>query len=539
MYFTRYVNQARISDIGALLHESSFIAFFRLGSLRPMLPANAERALELRMGMLSSPFVDCDKIEAEWGDFREALEHLGVLIEGLEDSRPFFVVFESERLRDEGAHLVPCRVAYVEWDGSRGEDLGEAFLAAFGEIYTWILSAERQASNTARRLEILNVLAVLLYRVIPSTPPDLVLQVKVVQDQGRTSLIYTLYAPTGKAGFHFEPIRGPVFDGSPDALAAHLFEKIETLDKGYDVDGDPLLLKEAEKELADLGQWLYRTLFPTEMRGAYRKFREAVQTIQITSDEPWIPWEMVKPFDHEAEPHFEDDFLCARFRLTRWLAGDKSSAASFSVSRLAVVSAENAPDGEPLPHAEKERQLLIDLAGRCSGLDLANLPNATFNDFHEILRKGGLGLLHFVGHGDVAAEHPNEAKLILVDRPFRPYNLSAELQAVLRKDRPLVFLNACRAARQGWSLSGLGGWAEAWVSACGCGAFLGPQWVVTDCQAYEFAKVFYQEIEKGETFGQAVSAGRDAVRRKNPGRPTWLAYAAYGHPEARLAFGES
>lgn len=555
MYFTRYVTQASIRDVGTLLRESPFIVFLRLGDLRRQLSAVAAQALEIRMEMLASPVVDCDKTEAQWEDIREVFEHLGLIVEDLEDDRPFFVAFESERLRDAEASLVPCRVAYVDQAGegcAEPLDVSEACLAAFGEIYAWILSAERRASKNARRQAIVDLLGSLFERVNPAaekfgviesprqssflSAPDLILQVQVTQDRGKAALTYSLYDVTGNAGFHFQTIRGPVLEGSPDAFAASLFEKIEKLHEGNDVDGGRLLLEEAEKELADLGQWLYRTLFPPEMRAAYRRFRGVVRTLQITSDEPWIPWEMIKPFDNEAMPSFEDDFLCARFQLTRWLAGEQSPAPAFQVNRLAVVGAEKARNGKPLPNAMKEREVLTSLAGRHSGVDLASLPDATFDELKELLRKDGPGLLHFVGHGDVAAERSNEAKILLKDRPFRAYNLSAELQAAIRKVRPLVFFNACRVARQGWSLSGLGGWAEAWVRTCGCGAFLGPQWVVKDSLALEFARVFYESLEADKTFGEAVTAARMAVREKDPGRPTWLAYATYGHPGARLVF---
>ncbi|HEY2738762.1 MAG TPA: NB-ARC domain-containing protein, partial [Thermoanaerobaculia bacterium] len=181
--------------------------------------------------------------------------------------------------------------------------------------------------------------------------------------------------------------------------------------------------------------------------------------------------------------------------------------------------------------------MLTGLAGRHPGIVHSSLPEATFDDLGSLLRRGGLGLLHFVGHGDVAVERSKDAKIVLQDRPFRASNLSGDLQTAIKKDRPLVLLNACRVARQGWSLSGLGGWAEAWVRTCGCGAFVGPQWVVKDSLALEFARVFYQELDADKTFGEAVTAARKAVRKKDPGRPTWLAYVAYGHPGARLAFG--
>jgi hypothetical protein len=367
------------------------------------------------------------------------------------------------------------------------------------------------------------------------TEPDLLLRVKVIQDHGRASLTYILSSKN--AALHFEEIRGPVLPGSPGAFAAALFEKIEKLHEGYDVDGGSLLLRDVEKELTSLGRRLYRELFPREMRTIYRRFREVITTLLITSDEPWIPWEMIKPYDDDDGPVINDDFLCRKFQLTRWLAGDTSPSPFLPVARLASVGAAKAKDGKPLPNAVREHDLLASIASRHPGLAHTRLPEAGFDDLERLLLQGGLNLLHFAGHGDASPERANEAKILLEDRPFRPDNLLGEPQTVLKKDRPLVFLNACRVARQGWSLSGLGGWADAWVRACGCGAFIGPQWVVKDSLAYELAQVFYQQLEQGATFGQAITAAREAVWKKDPGRPTWLAYAAYGHPNAKLVFG--
>jgi hypothetical protein len=368
-------------------------------------------------------------------------------------------------------------------------------------------------------------------------PPDLELRVVVEQDGSRMALTYFLHSAAGKAKFHHEKIQGPELMGSPDAFAAALFEKIEKLHEGFDPEGGALLLKDAEQELSNLGQGLYRELFPREMRAVYRRFRGDVKTLQITSDEPWIPWELIKPYDDEGETVVDDPYFCEKFQLTRWLAGDKIPAPILPVVKLASVGADTMKGGRQLPNATKEHELLAGLASRHPGIVHASLPEATFDDLGSLLRGGGLGLLHFVGHGDVLAERSNEAKIVLQDRPFRASNLSGTLQTAIKKDRPLVFLNACRVARQGWSLSGLGGWAEAWVRTCGCGAFIGPQWVVKDSLALEFARVFYQELDAEKTFGEAVTAARIAVRKKDPGRPTWLAYAAYGHPGARLAFG--
>jgi hypothetical protein len=75
--------------------------------------------------------------------------------------------------------------------------------------------------------------------------------------------------------------------------------------------------------LRAIGEQLYRELFPLELRRAYRDLCSLpVRSLQITSDEPWIPWELVRPYDDDDPDRIvDDDFLCARFELTRWLAG--------------------------------------------------------------------------------------------------------------------------------------------------------------------------------------------------------------------------
>jgi CHAT domain len=357
--------------------------------------------------------------------------------------------------------------------------------------------------------------------------PDLELQVHLTSTPGGTSLTYVLHSTV--AGFHFETIPGPALKKAPEAFAASLFEQLERLQRGCDVEGDSLTLEEAESELAGLGQSLYRELFPGEMRKAYRRFRD-VRTVQITSDEPAIPWELIKPYDDEQEEILDDDFFCLRFQLTRWRHG-RTPVSAFPVRKLACIGSDE------LPKAAQEREVLTGLAARHQGVENASPRSALRRDVEKLLEKGGCDLLHFVGHGEFDPGQVNESKIVLKDQPLRVRHLTGAVQTRLKKDRPLIFLNACRVGRQAWSLTGLGGWVEAWVRTCGCGAFLGPQWAVGDSQAYEFARVFYGELERGGTLGEAALEARREVHRNHPARTTWLAYAVYGHPNARASFG--
>jgi len=373
-------------------------------------------------------------------------------------------------------------------------------------------------------------------RPVPQ-PVDLDLQVFLERRDGKTFLKYFLHSPSQAVDFDHLPITGPEIVGEAESFQANLLKKIESLQARLDVDGALLLPNDIETKLAGIGRNLWDEVFSPEMRQAYRQFHAGVRTIQITSEEPYIPWELIKPYDDDdPEEVLDHDFFACKFQLTRWLAGRKTPAVVVRACRITCIEAGRAPGVKPLPHAAEERARLAALA-QSHGLEDASPSPATLPAIVSLLEEGKTGIFHVVAHGDFSPEQPNESSLRLVDgRPFRAGDLQGPVKTGIRKARPLVFLNACRVGRQGWSLTGLGGWARRWVEHCGCGAFLGPLWSVNDRLAYEFAKTFYDALERGETFGAATQAARLHVRQLAPGRPTWLAYSVYGHPNGRVAF---
>lgn len=373
-------------------------------------------------------------------------------------------------------------------------------------------------------------------RPIPQ-PVDLELGVFLELRDGKTLLEYSLHSPSQAVDFHHCKIAGPEIVGKVEDFQAKLLAKIEDLQAGKDVDGSLLKFKEVESKLEGIGRDLWEEIFSPEMRRAYRQFCDGARTVQITSEEPYIPWELIKPYDDEGpgEP-LDHDFLGCRFQLTRWLAGRKPPAAVVRAGQLACIEAGSAPKAPPLPHAAAERARLAALAS-AHGLEDASPAQATYAAVESLLKEARTGIFHVVAHGEFSPAQPNESSLRLIDgRSFRAEDLHGPLKTAVLRSRPLVFLNACRVGQQGWSLTGLGGWARRWVEICGCGAFLGPLWAVSDQLAYEFAKTFYDELERGETFGAATQAARQRVRELAPARPTWLAYSVYGHPNGRVVF---
>ena len=290
------------------------------------------------------------------------------------------------------------------------------------------------------------------------------------------------------------------------------------------------------RELNRIGQRLYRELFPPELRREYREFCGKVHTLQIVSDEPWIPWELIKPYDDDGEL-IDHDFLCLQYELARWVSpAAKVPAAEITVEALACI----APTDSGLPLAQQERQDLLDRAGQ-RGVQ-THAPAPADRRAVEKLLEGDLAiqLWHFACHGDFDQQSPGRSPLYLQDREeFRPDQIVGRAQTHLKRQQPLVFLNACRVGTGGFHLTGLGGWAAVLVGDCGVGAFLAPMWSVDDRLACQFADKFYDVVcsEPGCTIAHAVREARRSVRSSAPHNPTWLAYSLYAHPNAHVRLG--
>jgi CHAT domain/NACHT domain len=364
---------------------------------------------------------------------------------------------------------------------------------------------------------------------------DLEIQVALQTISGQQVLQYAVSSPNGTVQLSHRDIP-PHPLGLLGEYRDRLIQWIENYQQRLHADGSAMLEEEAEAELRSLGNELYEQLFPSVMRLLYRQWRGKVRTLQITSGEVWIPWELVRPYDHHLTPVIDDDFLGARYEMTRWLPTGNSPARGIGVERLACIEAGRG-GGPYLPAAEREKRFLEDFA-RSARVEVVSPKEATFPNVLALIEGGEADLLHFVGHGEFSSKHPEDSKIHLIDG----VSLSARrlrgpvLQKVWER-RPLVFFNACSTGQQGWALTGPSGWVQAWVGTGGAGAFIAPQWSVRDAQAFELARVFYLGLGQGRTLGQAARLARWWARRKNRRDSTWLAFAVYGHPNARVTFG--
>ncbi|MDH3414630.1 MAG: CHAT domain-containing protein, partial [Gammaproteobacteria bacterium] len=145
------------------------------------------------------------------------------------------------------------------------------------------------------------------------------------------------------------------------------------------------------------------------------------------------------------------------------------------------------------------------------------------------LQSGKYDVLHYAGHTAFYPDSPMDTGIICANGVLTGNELTT-----IRNLPAVVLFNSCESARVGGltqhGARGLArnvGLAEAFLRG-GVANYVGTHWQVADDAAPAFMKAFYGALLNGETMGNAVSGGRQAV--KNLGSRDWADYIHYGSP---------
>jgi hypothetical protein len=287
---------------------------------------------------------------------------------------------------------------------------------------------------------------------------------------------------------------------------------------------------------------------PQGFREAYRRMAAAAakdekisfKTIQIVSDEAFIPWELMRVSDLATPPAFPAELLCVKHNVGRWMASDSAQLGNqLHVEKIAVAASDyksNAFSLSELPWAVVERTFL---AGAPYKAEEIPLQLAKLLDFFHT---GSAEIVHFSCHGGTDVQVPDDATLYTEDdqKGLKASLVSAwETRSGLGRHRPLVFLNACQAAAAGTFLGIVFGWPQAFLRM-GATACVAPFWKVVDEQAKDIAESFYQAVLVEQVNGKPMQLG-EALRKlraqwKEKKSLTYLGYVLYGDPTTLLSW---
>jgi hypothetical protein len=290
-------------------------------------------------------------------------------------------------------------------------------------------------------------------------------------------------------------------------------------------------LRMFQRELKALGTEMSRQLFDPEFVRRLWDRRGAITAVQVTSWEPYIPWELLR-LKHPDTDETDDKFF-SEYGLVRSVSG-RSGPPKLRKGDWKYLKASYPNNSYPAIGGEVS-YLTNKLPQR--GINPLPIP-ADKEEFLNTLTAADFDVLHIACHGETKIADIELTNLIISDRQTpqgtAPVTVSPALvreEANLKDRTPLVFLNACETGQQAPSLTDWGGWpATFW--ATGAGAFVGTSWSVREKPSIAFAEAFYDALLEGSNLAEAANAGRDAAKRLGDG--SWLAYVVYGNPTARI-----
>jgi CHAT domain-containing protein len=254
-------------------------------------------------------------------------------------------------------------------------------------------------------------------------------------------------------------------------------------------------------------------------------------SIQVLSDDPSIPWELMRPID----PLYgkRTDSLGTLVPVARWpLMQSRAQAPNARPPQTmhmveSVVVAPQYAGSLNLAAASSEREML------------AHTPtfvpiDGTYTAVRYLASYPPRGFIHFAGHGAVRVKGgvPQYA-ILLNDGEIAPDTWTS-LRGDSAAPGTVYFFNACEVGETTQFMNDVDGWAPALLSN-GASGYIGALWDISDVTANRFAAVFYKSLidsfrqTKSVRLARVLTETRRQVFEETKD-PTALAYVFYGDP---------
>lgn len=352
-----------------------------------------------------------------------------------------------------------------------------------------------------------------------SATPDLEIVIRRDRRDGREHLVFELTAADPDLRIdHLRFVSNP-FEQPPAAHVGELLPGIADLPLVF--SRDPAAVAD---QLSAIGAALSARLLPPEFEAKLWSLKGRVQSVQIQSEEPFIPWELAKLRCPDPDATDDEPFLCEAFAVARWLLGCPRET-RLPLRHIGTVVARDGSVGRATPEIEA-------LLRQADAERVVEAVLALTGPLIDAFASGRYDGWYVAAHGAAKGTDPDGWELYLEQHQKLSARVLEARARGLGRARPLVFLNCCHSGRAGLALTGMGGWSSGFVRA-GAGAFIGCYWAVDDQKAHEFAREFYRRFAVDHLpLGEAFRQARLWLRDRYPGDPTWLAYTLFGHPGA-------
>jgi hypothetical protein len=306
----------------------------------------------------------------------------------------------------------------------------------------------------------------------------------------------------------------------PAAEATALFKAFAVLERG-----------QHRERIEGFGSRLW-VLAPPMFRAVYwtllDRHPDRPLTIQFISDEPHLPWELMRPArDDESEIHPP---LALRHAVARWIKRwDGYMRNSLPAGRLVTIAPKYASASRALKRAQTESEKLV---ADFAALRTDGTRAAVLKLLETAAPTEPVAILHFAGHGQFAPDAAVDSNIKLEDGALAASEIERPEVKLGRACRTLVFFNACEVGAAGAVFGEVGGWADAFLGRQ-FGGFIAPLWSVDDEDAGVVAIELLERIgRRREPIGAALREIRAAHGAISP---TFYSYLYYGDVMARFA----
>ncbi len=282
--------------------------------------------------------------------------------------------------------------------------------------------------------------------------------------------------------------------------------------------------------LKGIGELLW-DMTPECFRKIYWTLRDAAGddfSIQFVVDDPWIPWELMRP---KRDGSGGLELLAETHPLARGFLEypDQMRPILPVVGKLLTVAPDYKmrPQLVPLPSAREEsEEIQRAFSAEPVGALAATLLAVLTDDANQ-----AVSVLHFAGHGSFDPIQAQNSTLSLEDGDLTVHDVRRQEVSLGERYGTLVILNACELGATGDVLGTMGGWAEAFAYRR-FGGVVAPLWAVDDGHAGNAIVTFLELVLKEkETVGRALLRVR---REFGTFAPTYASYLYYGDVNARF-----
>jgi tetratricopeptide (TPR) repeat protein len=290
----------------------------------------------------------------------------------------------------------------------------------------------------------------------------------------------------------------------------------------------------------DVGKELFRSLFRGEAANLFHaslgslRGRQGLRIdIAINPRRPEsaslqrLPWELL------CRPETED-FLCLSRRtpVVRYLEAHRERRPAIArPRRIRILVIAASPEGRPSLAVERERANLEEAwKGQEKNLEIVFLRQGGLEELRHALLAAPFHILHFMGHGKFDQESSDGSLFFErhdgTDQSFEGRRLAQLLHDF--ESLRLVVLNACRTAEAvgAGGPNPFAGVASSLVMG-GVPAVVAMSGSVSDLAAVAFSRTFYQRLAAGDPIEAAVTEGRLAIQRAEPGDGVWATPALF------------